>query len=274
MNSGVPFASPRRLVAVRRTAAQMRNSTDRLSLRLQKVRQCQRQRWLYIKQHLAQGLIEENPFSILAILSQVTPIDVKHKEIKMHAHHNNISNILVYWAPVGQAFGAIIQLIITIYIAAIVQIYARRRDFLDFMYRRWNEQQQLNISDLQSPGDLMILEKMVYGSSFLDDTEEIKKRIHIFIYLNMVQHYYVAQQAKILTRRQCENYAMATLVLICREKDEISYLLTRGYTEDFRIFVMSLLEKTRPIEPRAKPSTRTALQQAFDRLRQHKGRWG
>jgi hypothetical protein len=156
----------------------------------------------------------------------------------------------LWWSQIAQGIGAICSSAIGGGIAFALYRYTRRRDRLDFLRSRWTEQQNINIHQLESDGDIQLFEQMVYGHDFHSDPASARKRVHCFLVLNMIQHHYFAWTHGIISKAEFESYATTTLSLMHREKTLVDYLLReRGYTPEFRRTINELFGKTRPATP-------------------------
>lgn len=132
-------------------------------------------------------------------------------------------------------------------IAVQVHRYARRRDRLEFMRHRWAEQQNINLAQLNNPENATSFEKIVNGKDHNGDVENNKRLNQIFLYINQIQHLYLAYQHKMINEREFEQLAIPTLRLIAREQKLIDFiLLNRGYGEHFVSKVRVLLHKLEP----------------------------
>jgi hypothetical protein len=160
----------------------------------------------------------------------------------------------LFWAQIAQGVGAVGSFVVSGFIAVLIYKYTQRRDRLDFLLRRWSDQQALNLAEISSDDNLRSFEEIVYGKTERFDVKRARKRYHLFTVLNMVQSQYFAMEHKVITKADFENYARPSLTLLVRERDEVIYLLTqRGYGLAFREAVTSLLEGLDPPEPNDKP---------------------
>jgi hypothetical protein len=156
----------------------------------------------------------------------------------------------LWWSQIAQGVGAIGSATVSGGIAIALYIYTRRRDKLDFLRSRWAEQQNINIHQLETDGDIELFEKMVYGQDFQSDAESARRRVQVFLILNMIQHHYFARTHRIITKSEFKNYAITSLGLLHREQNLVDYLLReRGYSPEFRRTINGLFKETKPAEP-------------------------
>jgi hypothetical protein len=155
--------------------------------------------------------------------------------------------VLLFWAQIAQGFGALLSVLVALYIAMQVHNYTRRRDKLEFMRQRWHEQQTINLAVLSNPELIKVAETITYGYA-LDGPKDLSKKFYyLFLMINQIHHHYLAYSFGIYSLREFRRFSLPTLSLIAREAETIEYLLTeRGYLEDFRQEVLSLLKKATP----------------------------
>lgn len=163
----------------------------------------------------------------------------------------------LFWAQTAQGFGALLSVLVAIYVALQVHNYTRRRDKLEFMRQRWHEQQTVNLALLSDPDLLKMAETITYGHEFGQVTYLPKKFYYLFLIINQIHHHYLAYLFGIYSLKEFRKFSLPTLSLIAREAKTIEYLVTeRGYAEDFRKEVIFLLAKaTPPAAPFSEPKS-------------------
>lgn len=150
-----------------------------------------------------------------------------------------------------QAIGQLAGVAVAFYAVRLVHNYTTRRDKTEFLRNVWHEQQQLNLATLGNEDALEQFEKIVYGDAHVPDRNETKRRFHIFLYLNRIQHYSFAYKNNLLTKQEYVALAERTLRLIKREQPLIEYLLReRGYDPEFAREVLEQLKAVTPVASR------------------------
>jgi hypothetical protein len=154
-----------------------------------------------------------------------------------------------------QSVGAVLSVVFTAAISYILWTYTNKKDRLDFLISRWNQQQEANLQTLSSESDLIAFEKLVYGTDHEVDIDEARLYTHLFIVLNFLQNNWFAKELGIITADEFRKYSLPTLSLISNNKETIIYLLKeRGYQKEFLEEIERLLPQTSAPKPVAGPS--------------------
>jgi hypothetical protein len=152
----------------------------------------------------------------------------------------------LYWSQIAQGVGSLASALITLVIGVYVYKYTIRKDKLDFLYRTWEEQQQINLANLNSDANISSFEKMVYGEAFSPNVEEGRVQFQLFLMINRVVHLHYAKIFRIISDDEFEKYATPTLGLISRRKATVLKLLERGYSDDVRKEIERILSVAKP----------------------------
>lgn len=153
-------------------------------------------------------------------------------------------------AEILEGFGSFLTVLVTIYIALLVQNYTAKRDRLDVVRRKWEEVQTVNIAVLSHEENIAAFEQIVYGDDFKPNNRTSRKYFFLFIMINGMQHLFFAYKNGIISKQELLYHAKPTASLLKRQESLIVYLLNeRGYSDDFAVFVKRILAQAHPSEP-------------------------
>lgn len=79
---------------------------------------------------------------------------------------------LVNLSQIAQGIGSILTVLITIYVAFLVQAYTRKKDKLQVIIQKWTELQTINLAILANDKNMIAMEKIIYGDEFEPDLEQ------------------------------------------------------------------------------------------------------
>jgi hypothetical protein len=100
----------------------------------------------------------------------------------------------LFWAQVAQGFGAMLSVLVALYVALLLHNYTRRRDRLEFMRQRWHEQQEINLALTRDTELLKLAEFITYGRELADSPKLSKKFYYLFLIINQIHHLYLSYQ--------------------------------------------------------------------------------
>jgi hypothetical protein len=105
----------------------------------------------------------------------------------------------------------------------------------------------LYVAALNSPEMMKPFEAIIYGTTE-PNVELGRKFFHLFIYINIVQHYFYAAEEGLISDRELETLAKPTLDLMAREKEMLEYLVKqRGYVKKFQDRFLQMMEDAEPV---------------------------
>jgi len=159
------------------------------------------------------------------------------------------------WAAIAQGVGSIGSLLVLGYISVRVHQHTKRRDKTDFIFRRWQEQQNINMLYAEHPDLQEVQEKIVYGDDHVYERKRAMKYTALFLRINQAHYYYLAYKFKVISHAEFIQNALPTVKIMCRERETIKYLLEqRGYEDRFRAEMMNILDMVTPPIPQTSPA--------------------
>ena len=155
-----------------------------------------------------------------------------------------------FWSSIAQGVGGIGSVFASTAVAVIVYRYTNRKDRFEYLSKRWQSQQDLNIAALQDSNLLIASEKLIYGENYTVDIDRARKYFYIFTILNMILQIYIGFKLKIIPIDEYNAHCRTTVRLLKNEESLVIYLLKeRGYSEDFSNEVRSLLKEATAPHP-------------------------
>jgi hypothetical protein len=153
-------------------------------------------------------------------------------------------------SQIAQGVGSILTVLITIYVAILVQTYTKRKDRLEIIRHKWSEQQEINMKMLSDRENLIAFEKLVYGADHEPDEAQSRDFFLLFLMLNGLQHFFFTYKHGLISYGDLVNYAYPTAKLLKNQSDTVHYLLReRGYSEEFSSFMRRLIADASPPKP-------------------------
>ena len=180
---------------------------------------------------------------------------------------------LEQWVTLSQLFqglGSVLTVLVTLYIAIIVQKYTIKKDKFDIFRFIWGEQQAINVAMLNSGDSLSVFEKIVYGDNHVVDKETSQKYCLLFIVINGLQHFFYSYKNELMSKEELDLCCLPTARMLKREENTVSYLLTeRGYSPEFSEYLKCLIADASPSMPPTPLKATTIRTFIIERLRRH-----